>query len=182
VAVLSDRLFVGVPVVRSVAAEVAAWQEGAGLPGDPVPPANLHLTLRFLGSCTTEQRDRLSYELGRASLGRPFTVTTGPVGAFGKPARASVVWLGLVAGEERMAELYSTVEAAVEEVGFDPEDRPYHPHLTVSRIRPPGDVRPFVDAAEPVKLKIEVDRVVLFKSTLGRGGARYEELESFPLE
>lgn len=180
-AILSERLFVGVPVARTVAAAVAAWQEGAGLPGDPVPPANLHLTLRFLGPCTPEQRDRLSYELGRASLGRPFTATTGPVGAFGRPARASVVWLGLAAGEEPMAELYAAVEAAVEDGGFEPDDRPFHPHLTVSRIRPPGDVRSFVDATEPVKLRIEVDRVVLFKSNLGGGGARYEELESFPL-
>ncbi len=80
-----------------------------------------------------------------------------------------------------MREVAERVEAAVTEAGLRAADRPFRPHLTLSRIRPPQDLRALLDAAPVMKVPMVVDRISLFRSHLGRGGARYEVLESFPL-
>ena len=69
----------------------------------------------------------------------------------------------------------------MEAAGFPPEDRPYRSHLTLSRIRPDQDVTAVLDAVPPLGLAMPVDRVVLYRSHLGPGGPRYEEVEAFPL-
>jgi len=181
VAVLSERLFVGVPVQGLAAADLSAWQSGSGLPGSPVPVPNFHFTLRFLGDCDPVRRDLLTQQLGEAPLGEPFEITTGVLGAFPKPSKAAVIWLGPVRGSETLTDLFHTVDEACEDAGFDLEDRPFHPHLTLSRLRPAADVRTFLEKTEPPKLRIPVNDIVLYESVLQRGGTRYRRLERFPL-
>ena len=75
----------------------------------------------------------------------------------------------------------AAVEEAVEAAGFAPEDRPFRSHMTLSRLRPDQDVTAVLEAVPPVGLAMAVDRVVLYRSHLGRGGPRYERVESFLL-
>ena len=180
-AVLSERLFVGVPVDGVAASDLTAWQYGSGLPGSPVPSANFHFTLRFLGDCDPVGRDLLVHQLGEASLGEPFTIATGALGAFPKPSKAAVIWLDPSRGAESLTNLFHAVDEACEDAGFELEDRPFHPHLTVSRLRPAADVRAFIEETASPKLRIPVNDIVLYESLLARGGARYRMLESFPL-
>lgn len=180
-AILTERLFVGVPVRGMAAADLGAWMAGSDLPGSPVPPENLHFTLRFLGDVEAPTRDRLLAELDDTDLGDPFRVIAADLGAFPKQSKAAVVWLDVVEGAADLADLFAAVDRACQEVGFDPEDRPFRPHLTLSRLRPAADVRAFVADASPPRLRIPVTEVVLFRSHLGRGGARYEPIETFSL-
>lgn len=179
------RLFVAVPLSDDVRAALAAHLldslRDRPLPGKPVPPPNWHLTMRFLGPTDDVAHDRLSAALAGAGLGRPFTVTFGGLGAFPRPARATVLWQAIDGGADRLAELASLSEEAAQQAGFAPEDRPFHAHLTLSRIRPHQDVRPVIDAVAPFAGSLRVDRLVVYRSHLGPGGARYEALESFLL-
>jgi 2'-5' RNA ligase len=70
-------------------------------------------------------------------------------------------------------------EESAQGAGLAPEERPFHPHLTLARIRPPVDVRGLLD--EELDLSWPCDRVVVYRSHLGRGGARYEPLDSVDL-
>jgi 2'-5' RNA ligase len=70
-------------------------------------------------------------------------------------------------------------EEAALAAGIMPEERPFHPHLTLSRIRPPSDVRSIVD--EELHLTWRCERLVVYRSHLGRGGARYEAIDSIEL-
>ncbi|MFH2072363.1 MAG: RNA 2',3'-cyclic phosphodiesterase, partial [Actinomycetota bacterium] len=60
-------------------------------------------------------------------------------------------------------------------------DRPFRPPLTLSRIRPEEDVTSLLAAMPPLGVVMPVDRIVLYRSHLGRGGASYQEIEEFPL-
>lgn len=179
------RLFLGIALTDQVrhglAAHLEEQLEGRPLPGRPVPPENWHLTLRFLGATERLTHERVLRQMAEVDRGPPFQLGFGGLGAFPRPARATVLWLGVERGEPEVRALADRVGGALEAAGVPPEERPFHPHLTLSRIRPHQDVGPLVERVGAFPLRQTVERVVLFRSHLGGGPARYEELEGFPL-
>ena len=178
------RLFLAIPLTEEVRQGIAQHLRGAlahPLPGRPVRPENWHLTVRFLGDVEEAAADRVVREVDVVDRGPAFRVRWGSLGAFPRPRRATVLWVGLARGVQEAERLAAVVEEAVEAAGFPPEDRPFRSHLTLSRLRPDQDVTAVLEAVPPVGLAMAVDRVVLYRSHLGRGGPRYERVESFLL-
>ena len=178
------RLFLAAPLTEEARHVLSRGIREAvphGLPGRVVRPENWHLTLRFLGDVDELAVDRLLANLDEAELGDPLSIRWGGLGAFPRASRATVLWLGVERGSEELTRLAGLAEAAVVSAGFDSEDRPFRAHLTLSRIRPPRDVSDLIGQVRPFGLVMPVDRIVLYRSHLGRGGARYEELEGFRL-
>jgi 2'-5' RNA ligase len=179
-----SRLFLAAPLTaeaRQALSAIVRDRVPAGLPGRPVPPRNWHVTLRFLGDVDAVGADRIAAAVDAADLGLPFSVTWGRMGAFPRPRRATVLWIGLADGAEPFAALAASVEEASRAAGFGPEDRPFRAHLTLARVRPDRDVRDLVEGFTPAGVAMPIDRVTLYRSLLGRGGARYEAVEEFPL-
>jgi RNA 2',3'-cyclic 3'-phosphodiesterase len=175
--VVVGRVFLAVPLPGEIA--LAIGDRLAGVPGRVVPSSNLHLTLRFLG-----QVDQLGYErflgaLYQAHLGASFGVSLGDWGAFPNPRRATVLWLAVVEGVDRLGELAEVAEEAALRAGLGAEERPFQPHLTVSRIRPPADLTGTGLSGRGIRWRCR--EVVMYRSHLVRGGARYEPLDVFPL-
>ncbi len=137
--------------------------------------------MRFLGKVDQLAYEMLLSKLDGADLGTPFTLSFGDLGAFPRPTKAAVLWLGVAEGSEPLTDLAAYVEAAAVEAGFMPEERPFHPHLTLSRVRPPQDVRRLIESVPTLPLKQRVDRITVFESHLVGGPAVYEALESFEL-
>jgi RNA 2',3'-cyclic 3'-phosphodiesterase len=154
---------------------------GAELPGRPVVPENWHLTLRFLGDTLTSRAERLRQELTSRELGPPVATSFGGFGAFPRPPRAAVLWLGFSDGAIELARLAERVETAVRVAGLPTEKRAFRPHLTLSRLRPPRDVGPLLENLPPFPGSLLVREVTLFRSHLGSGPPRYEPLARFPL-
>jgi len=179
--VTAGRLFLAVPLPDRVREELADHLAAHPLPGRAVPPANWHLTLRFLGDTDAEEAERLAATLAAAAFPAAFEVRLGGFGAFPRPARARVAWLGLVAGTEPLAELAAAVEAAVRRAGLPAEHRPFSPHLTLARLRDPQDVRAALAALPPFEAVVPVHEVVLHRSHLGAGPPRYEAVRRFAL-
>lgn len=178
------RLFLAVALTDEARHAIAHHIRGSlahPLPGRPVRPENWHLTLRFLGDVDEVGCDRLVREVDAAERGPAFALRWGGLGAFPRPLRATVLWLGAELGAEEAERLAAVIEEAAEAAGFPPEDRPFRCHLTLSRIRPDQDVTAVLEAVPPLGLAMLVDRVVLYRSHLGPGGPRYEEIETFPL-
>lgn len=179
------RLFLGVPLGEELREALGGHLRGAfpgGLPGRAVVPANWHLTLRFLGDTDAGQHRRLVEALEKAPLGPRFPMVLGGVGAFPRPRRAGVLWVGVQKGAADLKRLAALAEEAARQAGFAAEKKPFSPHLTISRLNPPRDVEPAVAAAHAFGARMEVDGVVLFRSHLGSGPPRYEALQRFALE
>lgn len=145
------------------------------IPGRLAPPENWHITLRFLGSIDQVTYERFLSALDVADFA-PFQIRFGEIGAFPNKRRATVVWVGIDAGEEGLGAINDIAESAAQAAGLSAEERPFHPHLTLARVRPPADVRGL--AGTRVELGWQCDRVVVYRSITGRGGARYEPLET----
>ncbi len=165
------------------------------MPGKPVIPENWHFTVRFLGATEPARRDRLIAQLAATSLGPAFTIRFGELGAFPNPRRARILWVGVAKGVERFRALEKIVEQIVTATGFEPEKRDYTPHLTVSRIDPPRSVTTLLSSGQSSHVgksrsapklagpsgEMRVDSLVLFRSLLGAGPPRYEEIVRFAL-
>lgn len=180
----AGRLFIGVPLAEEARREIDAWLRRAlpeGVPGRPVPAASWHLTLRFLGATRADQLAAVRDHLHGAALGPPFDIRFGGLGAFSRPRSARVMWIGITEGAERLRELAGSAEDAARAAGFAPEEKGFTPHLTLSRIQPPRDVTRALQSAPPLDLATRVDEVVIFRSHLGGGPARYEAVERFGL-
>ncbi len=114
------------------------------LPGRLSPSDNWHITVRFLGSVDDLTLDRLTAGLdGAASsepgwTGDPIPVTLRGIDRFPRPDRASVLWVGVES--DALIELAEAIEELVTSIGIPPDEPPYRPHLTLSRIRPPQDL------------------------------------------
>ena len=178
------RLFVGVPIPADVRGELEAQLRaafGERAPGKAVPPQNWHLTLRFLGDTDGERHRKLADALRRIDPGPAFGLAFARLGAFPRPARAAVLWVGVGEGAEELKALAAKVEAAAREAGFAAEEKPFSPHLTISRVNPPADLRRAIEAAAPFGGRMRVDGFVLFRSHLGGGPPRYERMQRFPL-
>jgi 2'-5' RNA ligase len=179
----SRRLFLAVALDESTRHLLAAHVKanGGGLPGRVVRAENWHLTLRFLGWATEPQRDGVMRALDEAALPGPFVVRFGRLGAFPKLRRSTVLWLGVDGGGAELGALAAAGDDAAQAVGYEPEDRPYHPHLTLSRIRPPEDLTELVEEFPPFTVKMPVTAITLYESQLRKGGAAYEALDTIEL-
>ncbi len=180
----AGRLFVGIPCppeLRDRLRDHLRAAFGERLPGRAVMPANWHLTLRFLGDTGADRLRSLTNELRCVGGGAPFDLSLAALGAFPRPARASVLWIGVGAAEAELRALAAGVEAAAVRAGFAAEPKPFAPHLTLSRLNPPADLRRVIAAASPFGGRMTVDGFVLFRSHLGAGAPRYERVERFPL-
>ncbi len=99
---------------------------------------NLHLTLKFLGEI---QRSKLSKLSNAAALAvatlSSFEITLADTGMFPKHGSPRVLWIGVLDKSGKLAELHTRLEQACATEGFAREERPFHPHLTIARLRKP---------------------------------------------
>jgi RNA 2',3'-cyclic 3'-phosphodiesterase len=181
----TERLFLAIALTDDARHGLAARLEvmAAGvLPGRIVPPSNWHLTLRFLGTTSAVQRDLLLASLEADLDERSFTTRLTGLGAFPRPSAATVLWVGVDDPGGRLVRIAETCEDAARAVGYDPEERPFHPHVTLARIRPPQPVGALLDGAESAGVRLEVDAVTLYRSRLGgRAPVRYEVVDTIEL-
>jgi 2'-5' RNA ligase len=139
-----------------------------------------HVTLQFLGN--RADLDAVSSALGALAV-RGGPVRLGGFGAFPSERRGRVLWLGLAEGGPLLVQLAAAVGALLGPLGYPPEERDYHAHLTLARCKAPTDLRAVVAALSdgPIGPEWTVEDVVLFESSTKPTGAVYIERARFPL-
>jgi RNA 2',3'-cyclic 3'-phosphodiesterase len=197
------RLFLAVrldqDVQRLVAEEIAALAT-EGWPVRWVQPETSHLTLHFLGETESERAELVRLALPEiVAPHEPFDLRTAALGVFPSFRRPRVLWLGLHGPVHRLEALQQDIGGALQGLGFAVSDEPYHPHITLGRVRnddgerirlrdlPDAVKDRFVNrvsgaAVAPPALPVPVREVVLMRSHLGKEGARHEPIATFSLD
>jgi 2'-5' RNA ligase len=178
------RSFVAVDIGDAERKAVAELQRGLKHRAEGVRwvrPDRMHLTLAFLGEVSEDFIESARPKLAEAVQGVPaFDARLGGVGAFSSPRKARVVWVGMSEGRDELCSLQKRVVAGLKQVGFQPEQRPFSPHLTLGRLRVPADVSQ-ICGQECRGRGFRVDRVILFQSVLKPEGPEYFRLAEFEL-
>lgn len=174
------RAFIAIelpPEIKDVLARLQSELRQTGADVKWASYNNLHLTLRFLGEVEESRLaevKRLCAEV--AAEFQPFTLRLKDTGYFPNFKQPRVLWVGL-AGEISIAqELQQRLEAGLLALGFDREDKPFKPHLTVGRVKSGKNTRQLVaksDMYSLPELSFEVCEIVLMKSELHPAGSRY---------
>jgi 2'-5' RNA ligase len=182
---MSGNVFVAVDLREeeryALAAALRDASPGPVIPGRRVPPENWHITLRFIGEVEELIVERLAHELGEHLEPATGTVRFRGLGAFPNAKKATVVYVSIDDAEGVLAHLAAECEDACRAVGLEPEGRPFVPHLTIARVRPPVDVRRLIDRFGDFSVPLGVDEIRLMRSELVKGGVRYDVLDALPL-
>ena len=149
--------------------------------GKRTRPENWHITLRFIGEAEDHQIDRLAERTDALLDAEPATIHLTAVGGFPKLSKASVLFLAVEDESGTLDVIAADCEEAAIEAGFEPGGRPFRPHLTLSRIRPPRDIRALESSFEGIRFPVKISAVTMFRSESRKDGLAYRSLHRFEL-
>jgi 2'-5' RNA ligase len=141
-----------------------------------VPKPLMHLTLRFFAALDAPLVDAIAAripELGSGRTAVAIAVDARRLVAFPEARRGRVIALELDA--PALHDLVAAAEAMLAEIGLPAETRPFHPHLTIGRLREPADLRQLVERA-PLALAGHALALTFYESKLGPKGPAYRVL------
>ena len=175
------RLFIGiglpVPVAESLAKSAHSLIPSATASKPRwTPPANMHVTLSFLGQVHDARRDAIEQALAAIRAARLQLELDG-IGVF---ERVGVLFAAVKHTPALLA-LAEKVFAAMEATGFPREDRPYSPHVTLARTRDRLRLRSNRPDDPAFRHRFDAMEFRLYQSLTLPGGAQYQVLRSFPL-
>lgn len=148
-----------------------------------VEQENLHFTLKFLGEITEKKAEDVSENLRKiCSAFEPFSIFLKGTGVFPSLAYVKVIWIGVES--EEFYTLSNLVDSGMAKLGFR-QERNLVPHLTVGRVKAPGNKARFREQIEALKNvevgEMTVQSVKLKKSELTRKGPIYTDIEDISL-
>ena len=167
------RLFLALRLPEDVLTAIQEWQERE-LSGRLVPRGNLHVTLAFLGSRPAHELESICAVL--ASCASEFAPPLLGGGRYRETRSVGMLVLRDSTGNGALLAARLHEELAALGV-YEPERRPWLPHVTVLRFRE----RPRLSPRPPELPEFAPSGAAAFLSRLHPSGARYEVLESFPL-
>lgn len=145
-----------------------------------VDPANLHVTVKFLGEVDPALIEPIIEAL-RVASADPFEMTIGHA-VCNPPRRPRVIWCD-VTDQGESAALARQVDNLLLPLGFRRENRPFRPHVTLARVKEfhPSQCLQVASLPREPLGACRVESIRLKKSTLTPRGSIYEDLAEVPL-
>ncbi len=142
---------------------------------------NIHLTLHFLGAVEERDLEAMKPLLDEAAARFPApALEFRGLGCFPNDHAPKVIWVGLRRAGPPLTDFHAALKPVIRRFGIQPDTRPFHPHLTLARVKSLRGVRGMmsvlishrdfdVGACQP-------GAVTLFRSDLRPEGALYTPL------
>ena len=145
----------------------------------------LHLTLRFFGDLSREEAAQVGAALPRA-LPRMKLRVDG-IGSFPPRGAMRVIWAGISGDLQPLIGLASDCERAAGAAGLPKAARPFHPHVTLSRVLSPRGTGPLAKAITALSSTVrseafEPESATLYSSELSGRGASYTAVQMITAE
>lgn len=164
------RLFFALDCPAHLAGSICRWRDSLGLAGRPVPAANLHLTLAFLGAQPASRVSALT-QLGERLDAQGFALQLDRFGMLGE----DFACLFAEQIPEGLLRLNRQLREGLDELGITLDPRPFRPHLTLLRQAAP------IDDSHAPAFAWDVRQFGLYLSQNSAEGVRYQPLASWML-
>ena len=144
-----------------------------------------HITLKFLGEIPQSQVKDVSEAADRAVEETVrFKMVVEQAGVFPKHGSPRILWIGITDSEGQLPRLQARLDDECAKRGFAKEDRPFHPHLTLARLRRPEGARTLALKHKELgfgPVEVNVSELLVFRSELGQEGSKYTVISRHPL-
>ena len=173
------------PGQKLVLAEAAASLKEASADVRWESPDKYHCTLKFLGE--TEERNLpaiRSIIKDVCADCTPLHIEFDRLGCFPTLREPRVIWAGCTEQSPSLNVIKNRMDLALERFGFEIDRRPFHPHVTLGRVKSERRVEHLISKLETVTFEsfsLAVGELLLIKSVLHREGSVYTVLDSFHL-
>jgi 2'-5' RNA ligase len=146
-----------------------------------VEKENLHITLEFLGETDINDMNNIIESIEKISF-PTFNIDLNSIGGFPYLDKARVLWIGLKEHKIELMNLYKKLHFTCKNVKSNLSDRPYHPHVTIARIKRPLNNHN-IEKINKYKSKnfgqMIVNKITLYKSELRKDGPVYKIIKNF---
>jgi len=147
---------------------------------------NIHITLKFLGYVHQDKIKDISCKLKKiASNIRPFKISLSDIGIFPNNRYPKIIWIGISDIDEKLEILSSKLNIELQTLDFKKEERKFHPHITIGRVKNIKDKIAFADYLRDVEFHsktININEIFLYKSTLTAKGPIYSVISKHNLK
>lgn len=180
------RLFVAIELTKEIREALLAFlkeMRSVAPQAKWVRAENLHVTLKFLGATEPAKLQAVQRELASIHSAEPVTLDFRGLGFFPNEKRPRVFWVGMEASAN-LKTLAGTIDQRMHKLGFEAENRPFTPHLTLARFEPPGMPAKLGATAKENAARsfgsLSAREFHLIESKLKPTGAEYTTVQSFP--
>jgi len=186
----SRRLFLAVdlpPSAKEACGRITRELKKTGADVRWVEDANFHVTLKFLGDVTEDRVQDIADACAATGKNhRIFSFSLSGLGAFPSVTAPRVLWVGVRTAEQPFEHLAQDLDDALARIGFDKEERTFHPHVTIGRVRSPRNRVHLIEVLAENKdaflpQDIPAHGITLFESQLTPQGAVYTAVQTLPL-
>ena len=144
---------------------------------------NIHLTLKFLGDVAPNQISVIKSSIEQVTdTLSPFSMELGGIGAFPNLSRPRIIWAGVKTGADEVAAIARDIDVRLGRHGYERNEKPFRPHLTLARLKTRVNLKPFVDVFQQYDTingaTMVVNQIQVVQSQLRPSGAVYTPLET----
>ncbi|MFA5345106.1 MAG: RNA 2',3'-cyclic phosphodiesterase [Candidatus Omnitrophota bacterium] len=187
------RAFIAIELPREIKNKLSELQTLLKKSGADVKwaePKNIHLTLKFLGEIDKNKSVKIAEIIAdTAKKSRQFRISLSSIGAFPNIEFAQVIWVGIDKGDKAIKALVKELEERFEKLGILKEKRPFSSHITIGRAKNLLNKDKLAQALKESEsyfsgknIAFDVNKIDLFKSTLGPSGPVYETLKEVNID
>ncbi|MCB1689874.1 MAG: RNA 2',3'-cyclic phosphodiesterase [Halioglobus sp.] len=172
------RLFFGLELEPNTTLQIADWRDRQlACAGTPVPPANFHITLAFIGALDDPAIERLCLSVDDWLAQEPVSGAALKLNGTGYWHKPGIYWLGPNTWPEQLTRLAQKLNSLGSAAGARRDRNPFQPHITLFRqchSAPPATL-------QAPAITMDYTGFALFESRQGRQGVSYHVLQDWTL-
>lgn len=172
--------------VRPKIVDLARQLEGSGADVKWESMSKLHCTVKFLGNTDDGRVPELVKTAESIAAGiAPPSVVYGRLGCFPSKRDPRIIWVGMEDSTGNLLRLQGELEQSLATLGFLPEERRFHPHITLGRVRGKQNLQDLITLMESLTFVSEaavLPELLLIRSDLRPSGSEYTTLQAFPFK
>ena len=182
------RTFIGIfppPHVQSAIADILSPLKPRASALRWEKQEKFHVTMKFLGDVLPAQLHQLrSFLIQECSSVCRFEIYLTTIGCFPTMHAPKIVWLGSSGDDNaRLGDCFEAVESACSSAGFKKDERSFHPHITLGRVKEniPESLITKIENTTFEPLQFLCTELLIMKSDLSPSGSAYSQLSSISL-
>jgi 2'-5' RNA ligase len=185
---MAIRSFIALDTPLAIREQMADLQSKLREAGADVrwePMEKFHATIKFLGNVDENSLPKIITTIGHALKEfHPFTLAYTRLGCFPRVHQPRVIWIGCQDIDGTLQKIKETLDNVLVPFGFEREDRAFHPHVTLGRVRSMKNIRLLIPKLETLTFdspSIVCNAINLMKSILKPQGSEYVVIHTFEL-